>query len=377
VIDLALVAIVAVGSAGSGGVAWALHRFARLRRERLDEHHRAVAAGLGLEYERRRGVPSFEGKVEGVPVRVELAIDVTSVGDVTMATEHTRFEVGAFAPLSVRKGLIAALQQAIEGDKETGDASFDRELFVDGTEALVLGALDADTRVLLRRELAAGTRLESGVLKCERDGHSVKHEAILGVLRPLALLSRRLNLPDEELAPRLAARFRSDPDPSIRVRCLAALLISYRDAPATKEASDGALASGEPGLALLVFKSRGSVPGLRALLRGDGDAVTRAGAAEALTVRSALEPEDEPSLRALLAGDAGRTPAVVKALAVVGTRESVAPLRALGGKLRRPAEDAIERIQSRLASEPGALSLKDGDEAAGRVSLPARTIEKK
>lgn len=66
------------------------------------------------------------------------------------------------------------------------------------------------------------------------------------------------------------------------------------------------------------------------------------------------------------------------ALAIVGSRDAVPELRrVLNGlvdaTLRTRAEDALQRIQSRLAHAPGGLSLADEAKGSGAVSLTAET----
>jgi HEAT repeat protein len=395
---------------------------------------RAAAARAGLE-----GVAESEGGLFGGaflegragPVRVRFQAYHRGKEEHGTRITISGFGHGAGGLTLRREGLATAFEKRVVGEREieVGDPRFDEEYYVQGQGPLALALLDQETRRGLGRLLrgrvevpgseAVSIRpsLSDGVLEAQvREGvFSPGRERIPDVLAAMLEVAPRLVAPPD-VAARIAANLRGEPEPGARLQSLLLLAREFPSHPATREAllagrSDASpevrlrasMALGDEGRDTLVALTSDESVGdgvaaravsalgaripldvglavLRRALSGDG----RPGTAVACldTLGTAGRAEAEPLAIEALRSDAPPVRAVAaRALGRVGTVGAVAALREAmdRGELSRGAgRQAIAEIQSRLAgaapgqlslagAEAGALSLADGE--PGRLSL--------
>lgn len=371
---------------------------------------------------------SLEGRVRGCDVRV---VNVRS-----KLNRHffTSMLIQPRPPLPVDLKIRAedlktkALKLLGTDDLLSGDADFDREVWLAGAPMEVLARLDARARQTTRRVLrtrAAKARVEGGAAHFE-------HRSIIGngkTIRTLVLdlvgWMERLQSAAIGESDALLAMLQSDPVPGVRARCLDVLLaqppaiadqaavIGMRDADATVRLH-AALAAGPAGCPLLIdalstadvtqagaiFKALeahapadartqarrwvtvGMAPASAAAIETAG----RLGMRDLIEHFEALAPDPTCAAAivdaARLLGDRRVEPALLAALAHLdnptlsraidtlghlGTRAAIAPLRAIRGRPRKAAQAAIERIAEREApGAGGGLSLTA--DSAGALS---------
>jgi hypothetical protein len=294
-----------------------------------------------------------------------------------------------------------------------GDQRFDAEFVAEGPAAHVRARLDAPTRAAALALVTGSVRVaragfSGGSLSVEvpTGGFTRAHPGLESAGRAALALARLLAAP-LDVAARLRASLRDEPEPAVRLEGLRALAAHLPEGGARREALrqatrdpwppirlQAALGLEEEGHAVLVaLADEDETPDECAAqaVRALGAAYPAARAAAAInrgltrrarsqTVAACVEAlvphgaQVEPTLLAVLGkGDLECVRAAARALAAVGTAGAVMPLREAAARRGRGAarvevEDAILRIQSRLSSAPGAVSLAT-DAAAGQVSL--------
>ncbi|HVO12035.1 MAG TPA: HEAT repeat domain-containing protein [Vicinamibacteria bacterium] len=317
-----------------------------------------------------------------------------------------------------REGLGTALGKELGAQEiEIGDATFDRECFVQGPPTLALAVLDRATRRTLAgvlggylpvggTEIEVRASLDDGVLSVDlRDYPFERAAARVAAAVPVVLALARRLVPPPDLAGRLAENLRTEPEPGVRLQIVVLLAREFRDHPATHSAlvaacSDPSLevrlraatALGQEGLdTLLALASREDAedscsaravaalgvrlerPRLAATLeqaRVTGRTHTACACLELLAAR-VHEDNEGLLVRALSDEQVSVRLAAARGLGRIGTASAVAPLleaEGAGGGLRGVARQAIAEIQARLkGAAPGQLSLSAGE--AGTLSL--------
>ena len=168
--------------------------------------------------------------------------------------------------LSVRReGFGASVRKAFGSEEVVfGDPAFDQATWLRGSETVVRGLLDAETRMLVSHALGGTFHGPTGVVTCRdttvevengelrvefRDGfHSNDEPQVERLGAILSLAERLARAPDR--AARLAHNARHDPVPGVRGRALATLADSFADDSATREAMRAALADEHPEVRL-------------------------------------------------------------------------------------------------------------------------------
>lgn len=121
---------------------------------------------------------------------------------------------------------------------ELGDWTFDSEFYLQGPVVLVRAIFDAETRRLVRSLLVDGGDVEVSGSELRIDiPDSVSHgwSSLLAVyLRSALAVAERLNRPDD-IAQRLAANARSDPEAQVRLPNLLTLVRECPPQPVTRE----------------------------------------------------------------------------------------------------------------------------------------------
>lgn len=337
-----------------------------------------------------------------------------------------------------REGLATAFEKRVVGEREieVGDPRFDEEYYVQGQGPLALALLDHETRRGLARLMrgrvevpgseAVSIRpsLSDGVLEAQvREGvFSPGRHRIPDVLAAMLEVAPRLVAPPD-VAARVAANLRDEPEPGARLQSLLLLAREFPSHPLTREAllagrSDASpevrlrasMALGEEGRDTLVALASGEGVGDGVAARAVGALGARMPTDVALGVlRRALSGDEQPETAvACLDGLGAAGQGGAESLAIEALRSDAPPVRAAGaralgrvgtvgavaalheamdrGELPRGAgRQAIAEIQSRLAGaapgqlslaggEAGALSLADGE--PGRLSLADAEPEK-
>jgi hypothetical protein len=320
-----------------------------------------------------------------------------------------------------REGLSTAFEKRFIGEREIeiGDPSFDAEYYVQGQAPLALGLLDPETRrrlaVLMRGRVGVAGResievdpsLGDGILevRVKESGFSGNRERVPEILAEVLEVARLLVKPPD-VAARIAANLRAEPEAGARLRGVQMLSREFPHHAATREALLAARedASAEVRLRAASFLGEEGRQTLVDLVEGTGtDDSCAARAIAALGDRLPVERAEAALRRAL--GEAGRpqtAQACLEALALLGRAEAETPIRealrseddavalaaarAIGkvgtvaavaalreaaersGEMRRAARQAIAEIQARLTgAAPGQLSLAGGE--AGALSL--------
>jgi HEAT repeat protein len=269
-------------------------------------------------------------------------------------------------------------------DVLTGDAAFDRRLFLKGTGPQLLAALDADTRrELLRLAARWNLRIVKGEVHLETRRSFGGHKRLMSAAQDAIDLAQRAAWRRDAFQG-LADNALHDPLPGVRLSNLEALARDRRRSP---EVLHAALSDPNERIRLRAAVWLGAA-GRPTLLQLAEDPVTSDEcAAEAIRgLRAALS---EAQALEILEGALARrrqsvVRATVEALGLVGSVAAVPPLRAvieshpLDFAVKRAADEAIARIQSRLeGAEAGQLAVAEGDagqltladSAAGRLSL--------
>jgi hypothetical protein len=245
----------------------------------------------------------------------------------------------------------------------TGDADFDRAVFVAGMDPLALLAqLDASRRRAL--VMARGWRLDHGSWRWELPS-SPSREYVVQLIEEGAKLvqAARSQVPTVE---GLRALIDDDPLPEVRET----VLRTWLDLGTPPEADLRRWASGEDVRALLAAEALGDA-GEACLVRLL-DHPELASAAAVCIAKRRVEGH-EARCEAVLLDALGATSVqadVLEALGRVGGAASVAPLRAVRGALRAEATEAAARIQERLTAHGmGAGAVSIADDGQGGVSL--------
>jgi hypothetical protein len=203
-------------------------------------------------------------------------------------------------------------------------------------------------------------------------------DPVTTVLATALELVQRL-VPPENVVERIAELVRSDPERGVRERCLMYLARAHREHPAAQAVIREALTMPCPELRVRAAIALGA-EGRETLLGLVGNADLNAECA-ADGIRALGEALPEPRSLEILqdALRLARHPvagAAIETLGLRGTATAVPPLRAaieahaLDSGLRREAQEAIARIQSRLAgAEAGQVSITDAQADAGQLSL--------
>ncbi len=321
-----------------------------------------------------------------------------------------------------REGLGTAIEKRFIGEREIeiGDRSFDDEYYVQGQAPLALAILEPETRrrlaVLLRGTVAVAGRepvevdasLSDGILevRVKESGFSGNRERVPEILPGVLEVARRLVAP-QDVAGRIAANVRREPEAGARLQGLLMLSREFPGHPATREtllaaredASEevrlrAGMALGDEGRETLValvtrtgtgdscaaraiealgerLEAEALEAALRRALGGAGRPLTAQASLEALGRRGPVEAEGQ-MIEALGSPDPQVQAAAARALGRAGTVAAVGALREAmpphGDLLRSVGRQAIAEIQARLAgAEPGQLSLAGGE--AGALSL--------
>jgi hypothetical protein len=403
------------------------------RRTRL-RAWRAAAEGAGLEAIEAAEGGLFEGaslcaRSGALHVRVDRYQHGRNSGGTRIVVSGLGH--GAYGLSLRREGLATAIEKKLIGEREieVGDPEFDREFYVQGQPALAPALLDRPTRPLLARllrgqvgpggegEVAAS--LSDGVLTVEIQDELFGNSAerlLPPALDAMLEVGRRLVAP-KDLAARVGASLRIEPEASARLQSLLLLVREFPDHPATRETLlavrddpspevrlRAAMALGEEGrdtllslvsgedlpdavTARAVAALGGRLPAelagatLRRALGQSGGAETAVACIDAVGALGLVEHEglaiealrsDDPKVRAAAARALGRVGTVV---AVTALHEATEPR---GELPRSVARQAIAEIQSRLSgaapgqlslsgAEAGALSIADGE--PGQLSL--------
>lgn len=255
---------------------------------------------------------------------------------------------------------------------ELGAPDFEREFEVSGRESLVVALLDYETRSQLAYFLRGFTlesengpaRVEATLVRgklevaCWHSGGETQtpwSRNLSPLLEPIARLAERLTMP-ANLAERLAANFRTEPESGVRLACLRLLAREHGERFEARSVLGAASEDPSEEVRLLAAAEQGKTG----------------------------RPTPEPLLLQALATSRLDTQlAAAEALAQLGTAGAVPALREAENRGPREvghaARLAIAEIQSRLegagagqlslaGSEAGTLSLSEEREA-GRVSL--------
>ena len=254
------------------------------------------------------------------------------------------------------------------GDITTGDARFDRELFVTGSAPLVHALLDADTRTALRRLFAGSmddlVSVGSVPVKVGVGGGAIivdfQSEAadahVPGTLEATLAVAQRLLEPDD-VGGRIARNALEDRADGVRQQCLLALIAEHRGHAAFRETLRRACddANEDVRLQAALGLAEEGLPTLRALASSAEAEQCAAGALSALGIH--LETADA---LALLDASLGR-----RRLAV-----ATACIEALNGRGGAAAAAVLERV---LAGESGPLAAAAAA-ALGRVGTATAVL---
>jgi hypothetical protein len=146
-----------------------------------------------------------------------------------------------------REGFGTSVEKALgEKEIEIGEPAFDEELYVQGHPPLARALLDAETRrdvrTLFRGEAWSGrssdvrARVSGDLLQVDiRERPFAASPPLSDALARVVAVARRLTAPPD-VAARLAANLRGEPDPRVRLACLLALVREFLDHPSTREA---------------------------------------------------------------------------------------------------------------------------------------------
>ncbi len=381
-----------------GLVAWAAVRLAMERQDARLRSWRQAAADAGLEWvqERERFLGhELTGRAGTLSVRFERF--KRGKGPSGTRIEIDGLAHGPFGLSFRREGLGTRLDRALAGERdiETGDAAFDREVFVSGQPAMARAVLGAEARRAVRWLLNGRIPLRDGA--CVEADVQVGHGKITvevtesvfdpadrppvsGALLKSLLDAARLLAAPKAPAEAIARTAASDPVAGVRLACLRHLLEDLPQDPLTRPALlraredpsvpvrlAAALALGDDGRETLVQVVRSP----------DADDASRARAIEALGDGLPSEVARDTLARAADGEHRASVLACVDALARTGERSvglisealsspdgevAVAAARALG----RTGPSSSSALVAALASEVPAVRVAAA-ESLGRV----------
>jgi hypothetical protein len=313
------------------------------------------------------------GHVDGLAVRVSRP----HLGDV-----HAPVQISVFGPpgeIEIEGEGLGSLVSRVLGDRDvlTGDAAFDRRLFVKGKTPEVLSALDAETReALLRLSERGNVRVDGGLVRVETRRVVASAKGFVDTVRAVVALVKSAPW-SRRVAQGLAENARRDPVPEVRLSNLKAL---DKDWPSqAREVWNAALS--DPNELVRAHAAIREGPDGQEMLLDLAASPTLKDEYAAEVIRALGAALTEPRTLEILADALRRerdavARAAIEALALRGTVLAVAPLRSaieyhlLDFGLRRSAQAAIARIQSRLeGAEAGQISIAVGEGEAGQLSL--------
>ncbi|HEY3450726.1 MAG TPA: HEAT repeat domain-containing protein [Myxococcales bacterium] len=262
---------------------------------------------------------AFEGEVEGFDRYVE-TIERGS-GDSRTTTTH--FVLGGRGRIPpeltlVRESTWQGLRKAFgKDDVRLDEGEFDALVNVQGPEDVALAALGSQARKRVMDFIAAGGEVHSGDLKWPlRTPAGANVEELVAWMLPLARSLVAVSVPAA-----LLANVAGDPNPKLRLRCLAALATGHAGAPETRQALEQGLADGDPEVRGLAAQHLEASPAVQQTLERlvedlEAGEQVRASALErlsqlypypsiALLVRRAILEDVEP-LRTVAVEAAGR-----------------------------------------------------------------------
>jgi HEAT repeat protein len=383
-----------------------------------------AARQVGL-VETERGVDSVDARAPGLHIRISRYVEQETAG-----TRVQLWGPGLGPGLTLRREGDSFLGRRDPKEIEIGDSAFDRAVAIQGSPALALALLDPDMRRAVaglvqgrlelrgHRPLWISGRLAAGVLRVDlpdrvphlrlpagSGGDLAQAGAVYldgpstlpAVLRAAVEVARRLSSP-ENLAQRLAANFKTEPEAGVRRKLVATLLREFPEAEVTTATLRGGLQDPDADVrvraATLLGKEGHEV--LLGVARGEGaEDATTARAVAALgdslslaevreLLRNALRTRRFLAAKACLEalGRLGGPDAVqalgkvllvegdelgataATALAATGDATAEAPLlRALDrgpAEVKRAAAAALGRVGTRDAVQPLREAERDG-----------------
>jgi hypothetical protein len=148
-------------------------------------------------------------------------------------------------PLALKLGAETLLTRTLAPDILTGDAAFDHQARITGSEPVALAVLDRETRTLVMREVVhRGAVVEGGCIRLIKPKLGDVAEAIPDLVE----LAQHLAVSTGDIPRRLARNVDSDLQAGVRVRNLRVLLDHHRDHEVTPEVCRRALGSPYPSL---------------------------------------------------------------------------------------------------------------------------------
>jgi hypothetical protein len=379
--------VVAVGAL----VAWAAVRLAIQRQEARLRSWRKAAAEAGLEavQERERFVGrELTGRAGSLTVKFE-RFKRGSKGPSGTRIEIAGLGHGDFGLSFRREGLGTRLDRVLTGERdiETGDAAFDREVFVSGLPSLAHAVLGAEARRAVlaftrgRLPVPGGPWVEAdadvgaGKVKIEIT-ESVFDDpdkpAVSGALLRWLLDGARLLAAPESIPTTVAARVASDPEPGVRLACLRHLREAHADDPATRPALLGARDDSDPGVRVEAALALGD-DGVETLLdvaraEGTPDPLL----AKAITALGARLPSDLAGAALRRAGDDAHRASALACVEVLGPMGEAAvgmlaaALATSDGEVAVAAARALGRTGP--SSEPALVGALADERPAVRVA---------
>jgi hypothetical protein len=336
-------------------------RAEKARRRKMDE----FAQGLGLTYHPHTfgATARLAGDFQGFSVDVRFHRGKDS---------HTAFELSG-----VRRGFSFGKESWLfrgNEDVQTGDASFDRKVRIEGGEAELLAVLDARTRRLVEELVQKGGSIADGKIRIRRPGASESH--VGPTLELMADLGKHLAANRPHVARHLGQRARSDDLPTVRRRALQVLLARFRDRDETRETCEALLRDRDPALRLMSAQALGHA-GLAALSAILADASISADLrAEALDHLSRRGDPDStgPLVREHLRDrDAPVRKTAIEAAGRLRDREALPILLSISGRVEDEQKAAIAAALGRIgdpSAEDVLIRLLEGTHA---VRLEAAT----
>lgn len=203
----------------------AIHRRGRLRAWRTWTQRMGLT-GTGKD------AISYQFPAEHDGLQLSLQLKHGSDGDRTCLTVSKSSDDDAPAPggvftavnpsVSIHPRLLSARR-----GHECGDAAFNKALVVRGDEVLCAALFDHATRLTLQRCLARHDFVvEGGEVSCTTRGILTEPE-VKSVADTLLEVARQLRISAESIPARLLSTARSDPEPRVRTRAIAALLVGF------------------------------------------------------------------------------------------------------------------------------------------------------
>jgi len=372
-----------------GLIIWALVSESQRKHARIAAW-RAIAQEFGFKMNTNE---FMHGPVDGFDVTADIYV----VGSGKNRSTYTRVRVEGGMTKELALGSEGFLSTLLGSDIRTGDTRFDEAVKVQGSEALAMALLDADTREVVSQAVARRWEFGSGTWTYKISGSKgadVRDQIVIGLD-----LARLFRDGQAKVAQRLAERVASDRSAPVRKRALELLLAQFAKAPETREALRAATGDHSDPVVLLAARALSDVDLLGLLAdRSTSEAELRVDALEAmvsldprhaasqrvvaswaeldwvqhrtllLAAVRALATVPHPTAEAVLL----RTLAIddddlkfesIVALGRIGTIEAVPALaphrdKLLAFRLKGAAKDAILAIQARATgADAGALAL--------------------